>query len=116
MTADRDLAEDRLHGSSFRHGCIGECAQIILDRSEILHHIRIAHGEYDGATGGAIENRVSKDPVASSMATVFVKPPPAPRIALPAVGTTYTAAITCSAASTASTTGGFMPAAERAST
>ena len=30
------------------------------------------------------------------MATVFFKPPPAARIALPAVGTTYTAAITCS--------------------
>ena len=59
---------------------------------------------------------VSKDPVASSMATVFFKPPPAARMALPAVGTTYTAAITCSAASTASTTDGFMPAAERGST
>ena len=59
---------------------------------------------------------VSKEPVAPSMATVFVKPPPAARMALPATGTTYSAAITCSAAPTASTTAGFMPAAERAST
>ena len=57
MTADRDLAEDRLHGGGFRHGCIGERAQIIFDCRKILHHIRIAHSEYNGAAGGVIEDR-----------------------------------------------------------
>ena len=56
MTADRDLAEDRLDGGGFRNGCIGERAHIILDRGEILHQIGIAHGEHYGARGGAIED------------------------------------------------------------
>src|SRR5581483_11399176 len=79
MSADRDLAEEGLHGADFRNGRVGESAHVILNFAEVGGEIRISHGNHNSAIGGVYEHVLQE---CTACAT------------LPAVGITYTAAIT----------------------